>query len=184
MAERAPSPFSAVMIMTARGPARIIQEGGSQAFVLNPEKAKRHGYVVLVQNQHNGTWGGATEPHGMAFMIGKIRSVDPSPERPERFIVRIERYARIAVPIVWPGRNPIRYIDLETYGIDPAGLEWIDMPQPVEATTEEISEDEEGEPFAPEAAPVTETGPFPEFQTRIGTMLGIHPGRVRISIDA
>lgn len=174
---------TAVMVMTARGPSTIIAEGGSQAWVLNPKNAKRHPFLVCVQNRHNGTWGNATEPHGTPFLVGRISSVERSPENPDRYIVRVSEYARIAAPpVMWPGRNPVRYVSLAEFGIDPASLAWTPMPTPV-AATPPIEEDEDSESLAPEVPPEI-TGIVPEFRNRIAVMLGIEPGRVRITIEA
>lgn len=122
-----------VVVMTARGPDRIIQEGGSQAWVLNPKNALKHRYLVTVQNRHNGQWGGATEPHGTAFLIGKISDVVPSPEPKSkgRYLVKISEYARIAVPCKWRGSNPVRYLNIkDEFGIDPDSLEFLPVPTP------------------------------------------------------
>lgn len=177
---------TAIMVMTARGPARIKHEGGTQAWALNPDNARKHPYVVCVQNQHNGPWGGATEPHNTAFLIGRVSSIEPSPERPERYIIRMSEYARIAVHVVWPGRNPVRYVTLSDFGIDPSKLEFKPMPQPAKA--QEETTDENGDPFAPETPAATPnetmTGLIPEFQQNIASILGIQPSQVRITIEA
>lgn len=174
---------TAVMVMTARGPDRILAEGGSQAWVLNPANARRHPYVVCVQNRHNGNWGGATEPHNTAFLIGRISSVEPSPETPGRYIVRMSEYARIAVPVVWPGRNPVRYVTLSDFEVDPATLEWTPMPGPTVEDAESVEEDEHGEPLAPEVSPESIAGIIPEFRARIAAILGADPAKVRITIE-
>lgn len=175
------SPPTAIMVMTARGPARLLAEGGTQAWVLNPTNARRHPYVVCVQNRHNGNWGGATEPHNMAFLIGRISSVNTSPEDPNRYIVRMSEYARIAVPVVWPGRNPVRYVTLSDFGIDPTALEW--TPTPAAEGAAPIEEDEDGEPAAPEVSPESIAGIVPEFRARIAAVLGTDPAKIRISIE-
>jgi hypothetical protein len=128
----------AVLVMTARGPDRILQESGSQAWVLNPKNAGKHKYLVTIQNRHNGAWGGATEPHGNAFLVGKISEVvlSPEPRRetdPLRYLIKISEYARINVPSKWRGSNPVRYVNIqEEFGIDPESLEFKPMPTPVD----------------------------------------------------
>jgi hypothetical protein len=122
---------TAVVVMTARGLDRIIQEGGSQAWVLNPRNAAKNRYLITVQNRHNGQWGGATEPHGTAFLIGKISEVVPSPEPKSkgRFLVKISEYARISVHCKWRGSNPVRYLDVhKEFGIDPETLDFLPVP--------------------------------------------------------
>ncbi|MBV7539079.1 hypothetical protein KW842_25245 [Duganella sp. sic0402] len=140
---------TAVVVMTARGPDRIIQEGGSQAWVLNPKNAMKHRYLITVQNRHNGQWGGATEPHGTAFLIGKISDVVPSPEPKSkgRYLVKINEYARISISCKWRGSNPVRYLNIkDEFGIDPETLEFIPVPSQsghhVKATQDALHEDE------------------------------------------
>lgn len=134
---------TAVVVMTARGPDRILQEGGSQAWVFNPKNAGKHDYLITVQNRHNGQWGGATEPHGTAFLIGKISEIVPSPEPKSqgRYLVRIGEYARISVPCKWRGSNPVRYLDIQKeFGIDPDTLDFVPMPVP-EVVSSNTAED-------------------------------------------
>jgi len=124
---------NAVVVMTARGPDRILQEGGSQAWVLNPKNAAKHDYLITVQNRHNGQWGGATEAHGTAFLIGKISEVVPSPEPKSkgRYLIKISEYVRISIPCKWRGSNPVRYLDIQTeFSIDPDTLDFLPMPAP------------------------------------------------------
>jgi len=122
-------PTPCLVVLTARGSQRIFDETGTQAWRLNPENAEKQTYCVCVQNRHNGHWGGADHEHHHAFIIGRIRNVVPSPERPERFIVTFSQYARINYPNAWGGyRNPVRYGTLEEFGItDPESLEWLPM---------------------------------------------------------
>ena len=42
-----------VIVFTARSPARIVREGGSQAWVLNPDRARQCTWLVCTQNTHN-----------------------------------------------------------------------------------------------------------------------------------
>jgi hypothetical protein len=124
-----------VAVFTARSPERIIREGGSQSWRLTPSTVRQFKYVIAVQNQHNPdrNFSDATEPHGSAFLIGKISGVVKSPEDPEgrRYLIQISDYARIAAPNFWDGnRYPVRYLKLADTdsGIDPARLKWTPMP--------------------------------------------------------
>ncbi|CAH0357272.1 hypothetical protein [Sphingobium sp. CECT 9361] len=139
-------------VLTARGFDRLLEEGGSQAWRLKPENAEKLAYCVCVQNQNNGHWGAADQPHHHAFMVGRIKSIVPSPEgRPGRYLVVFSEYARIDVANAWPGlRNPIRYATLEDFGItDPEALDWQPMPQPKAGGQGAHSEDEEKDGFGP-----------------------------------
>lgn len=115
-----------LVVLTARGTSRILEENGTQAWRLKKENAERLEYCICVQNRENGHWGAADHDHHHAFMIGRIMDVVPSPERPERYLVRFSEYAMINKPNAWPGlRNPVRYSTLDEFGIpDPPSLDW------------------------------------------------------------
>ncbi len=124
----------AVVVFTARSPDRIIREGGSQAWVLNAARAKQCTYLVCTQNRNhpNHEFSDATEPHGCAFLIGKISGMrTPDEDRDqERYMIAISEYARIEIPDAWKHwRNPVRYMSLEELGIDIGGLNFLPMPQ-------------------------------------------------------
>ncbi len=122
-----------VVVFTARSPGRIIHEGGSQAWVLNPSRAKLCKWLVCTQNRHNADheFSDATEPHGTAFMVAKISGItqrtDESPD--DRWKIAISEYALVNLPDLWDhGRNPVRYTSLEQLGINPGSLEFQAMP--------------------------------------------------------
>jgi len=186
---------SAIMTMTARGPDRILSEGGSQAWVLNPANARKHDYLIALQNQHNGRWGGATEPHGTAFLIGKIKAVvqadDPDAEE-GRYKIEISNYARINIPLEWKGRNPVRYVTLDKLGIDPSTLDFHPMPAPERASAAQ-DDQEAAEPFTVAAGPAPTSSAaddrkepltIPEAKERLAATLGVRSDQIRITIDA
>lgn len=117
-------------VFTFRPIELILEEGGSQAWALNADNARRCTRLVCTRNRfHEGS---GPEEHGAAFLVGKISGIEPSPENPERFIVRISEYALLEPqPIVWPGaRNPVWYVeDLSDLQIDESALEWHAMPE-------------------------------------------------------
>lgn len=141
--------MKALAVFTNRGLHRLLQEGGTQAWALNPENAKKMTYVVCTQNRNDGEWGEPTHEQGQGFLIGKISSVDPSPEgREGRYIVRFSEYAEINKPeMAHDWRNPVRYIELEAFGIDPTKLEFKPMPKQEESHSVARS------PQAPEPKP-------------------------------
>lgn len=139
-------------VLTARGVNRLLSEGGTQAWRLKPENVQKVRYCICVQNQRNGHWGGADQPHHHAFMVGKIADVVASPEgRADRYLVVFSEYARIDHPNAWPGlRNPVRYASLEEFGIsDPDALEWHPMPADLVDMSSEHAVDEEQGRFGP-----------------------------------
>ncbi len=124
---------NAIIVFTARSPERIVREGGSQRWVLNPARAKLCSWLVCTQNRHHPDheFSDATEAHGCGFLLGKISGVRIStePDPKEKWLILISEFARINYPNLWDhGRNPIRYTSLETLRIDPDGMEFQALP--------------------------------------------------------
>lgn len=124
----------AIVVFTARSPDRIVREGGSQSWVLNPTRAKICTWLVCTQNRHNADheFSDATEPHGSAFLLGKISAIRKPQEEGDgdRWQIAISEFARINVADAWDhGRNPVRYTSLKQLGIDPAAVKFESMPQ-------------------------------------------------------
>lgn len=129
----------AIVVFTARSPDRLVREGGSQAWVLNPARAKLCTWLVCTQNRHhpNHEFSDATESHGSAFLVGKISSVRESEEDDQRWLIAINEFARVSVPDVWKHwRNPVRYSTLEELGINPDDLDFHPMPETIEDAPE------------------------------------------------
>lgn len=122
--------MKAVVVFTNRGLGRLLEEGGSQAWKLDPERVRKLNYIVCVQNRNDGDWGQPTNDQGEGFLVGKISGVEVNTDDPSnnRYIIRFDQYAKISVPDMWEKlgglRNPVRYLDdLENY-IDMNVLEW------------------------------------------------------------
>ena len=166
-----------LVVLTARGPDRLLAEGGTQAWRLSRENVQRLQYCVCVQNRHNGQWGGADQEHHHAFMVGRISEVVPSPEgRPGRYLIKFAEYAVIDYPNAWPGlRNPVRYAALEEFGItDPAALTWKQMPDVPASASSSVAQDEEKEGFGPLT--------IPEAKAGLALGLGVPESAIEISI--
>jgi hypothetical protein len=119
-----------VVVFTNRGVGRLLEEGGSQAWKLDPDRVCKLTYVVCVQNRNDGDWGRPSHDQGEGFLVGRISGVEKSPEAESdrRFIIRFDEYAEISIPDFWEKlgglRNPVRYIDdLEKY-VDVNALTW------------------------------------------------------------
>lgn len=123
--------MEALAVFTNRGLNRVLTEGGTQAWSLKPERVTKLRYVVCTQNRDDGDWGDPTHAQGQGFLIGKISAVEPSPEgRKGRYIVRFSEYAEIDKPdMAYKWRNPVRYIELEDFDIDPTKLTFKPVPQ-------------------------------------------------------
>ena len=163
-----------LVVLTARGPDRLLADRGSQAWRLNPVNARRFQYCVCVQNRHNGHWAGADQEHHHAFLVGRISAVVPSPERSERYLVEFSEYARIDWPDAWPGlRNPVRYGTLEEFGVtDPDALTWRPMPAiPTQTSADEARDEDQDGP-----------GPLTIAEAKAGLALGLGVPETAIEI--
>jgi hypothetical protein len=167
-----------IVVFTARSPERILREGGSQSWLLNPARAKQCTWLVCTQNRHNPDheFSDATEPHGCGFLIGRVSGVHRSLEKnsEERWLIEISEFARINYPDLWDhGRNPVRYTSREELGIRLDGVEFQAIPQ------------------ASESAPVSQSGPrapipamltITEAKKALAATFGVKPEAVEITI--
>jgi hypothetical protein len=124
-----------VFVFTGRGLTQLLEEGGSQSWALDPTRAKKCTWLVCTQNRHNPDpekFRDPDAPHGAAFLIGRISGVSKSLEEnpTTRWKIEISEYARIPeLPVMWGGwRNPVRYMDLGSLGIQPEKLVFHPMP--------------------------------------------------------
>lgn len=170
-----PLPKHILVVFTSRSIERILAVGGSQAWALKPDNARRCYYLVCTRNRFQDDSG--PETHGAAFLVGKISAVVPSLENPERFIVRISEYALIDPPLpVWRGaRNPVWYVDtLAELNIDESALQWLPMAEQVN-----------------QAAAVSDTGTarsdkltIAAAKTALAATFGVTPENIEIIIRA
>ncbi|WP_280220655.1 hypothetical protein [Nocardia neocaledoniensis] len=113
---------NAIVVFTGKSAEKILREGGSQAWKLDPSRARRCEWLVCTQNAHNyEDYADGAAPHGSAFLVGRISRISPStdPGCEDRWLIEIDEYARIDQPKVWGGeRNPVRYTNLAGLGID------------------------------------------------------------------
>lgn len=115
-------------VFTAQSVERCLKNGGTQSWKLDRGHAKRCRYVILCRNAYT-NWGDGKEPHGTAFMIGRIADVVPSRDNKDRWLVTFDQYARIDLPNIWKGwRNPIRYTTFEELGVSLEGIQFQPMP--------------------------------------------------------
>ncbi len=123
-----------IAVFTAKNLDSILAEGGSGVWKLDPARARKCTYVVCTQNAHNAeAYADATEPHGSAFLVGKISRIIPVDDR---WRIEFSEYAAINQPEVWGGhRNPVRYTNLDDLGIELDGVKWLPTPQTKAAAT-------------------------------------------------
>lgn len=123
----------ATIVFTTKTIETILNEGGTSSWRLDPRKARTRPYAVCTRNNGNSfpEWEHGPEPHGSAFVVGKVRDVVRSndPNYPDRYLIRFTKYARIDVSKAWKGdRNPVRVGTLDDLGLDPEPLDWHPMP--------------------------------------------------------
>ncbi|MCZ4589608.1 hypothetical protein O4328_39250 [Rhodococcus opacus] len=118
-----------VAVFTAKSPDTIIREGGSQAWKLDPARAKKCEWLVCTQNAHNPeAYADGNEPHRSAFLVGRISRISPADKDEGRWKIEFSQYARISQPNVWTGdRNPVRYTHLDALGVDLEGAQFQEM---------------------------------------------------------
>ena len=149
-------PHSALVTFTARNLNWILRDGGSQAWRLDAERARRSEYLICTQNCHNSYgFGDPAAPHGAAFLVGRVSDVVPSPERPDRWLIEIREYAPCNIPGVWKKwRYPVCYTTVEEIGVDLGALAFQAMPPPAREAGRPGSRDQSSRPDAPAASPL------------------------------
>jgi len=170
---------SAVVTFTARNQQWILKDEGSQAWRLNAGRAREAEYLVCTQNTHNSYgFGDPTAPHGAAFLVGRISDVVTSPERPDRWLIKISEYAPCNIPDVWAKngqlRYPIWYTTIEDLGIDLDTLSFRPLPP---------SGGGKANPQpAPEAPPQGEALTIAEAKRGLAAGLGVAEEAIEITI--
>lgn len=143
----AEKPF-VMLISTYKSVETILVTTGAQSFPVNRSRAREIGYCVVTRNAHKYDPEGE-EPHGSAFMIGKIKAIVP-PKDPKvkaaeaapdfkgrrRSLIQFSEYAVIKPVLnVWQehgGRYSVQYRPMDAMPIDFDKLEWKPMPSNME----------------------------------------------------
>jgi hypothetical protein len=149
-----------LLLYTSRRVEQMLEQRGSQAWVLNLQRARECRYVVCAWNPR----GEFAQPnvdlrHGEAYLIAPITAIEPAqaPEPLGRYIVR---FTKFAVPpgrkIVWTGkRNPVNYTTLSTLGIDADTLTFTARELNVAGAASTVHPAAGGRDSAAEDAPLT-----------------------------
>ena len=124
-----------IAVLTFKSLEHIMKAGGTCSWALNQKQARQIPYVVCMRNAHHENVEG-DEPHGTAFVVGRIAEVvpatpeiDPHPKARGRWLIKFSEYAELELPEAWKGwRNPVRYTTLEELRIYPEGLQFKAMP--------------------------------------------------------
>lgn len=171
--------YSVLTVFTFRSVERMLREGGSQAWNLDPSNARRCTYLVCCRNRFSKFGAEGQEEHGAAFFVGKISSVEPAPDEPRRFIVRISEYALPdPQPVVWPGsRNPVWYVEqLSDLKIDEATLDWQTMPEGDELGPQEADTSLSADPDSVVRLTI------PEAKAGLAATFGVSPENIEIIV--
>jgi hypothetical protein len=106
---------TAIQTFTKNSLENILESGGDHSWPIDPLRAREYKFLVCTST--------VGMDRGTSFVVGKISSIDPSPFREKRYIIRFSEFATIQIPKHWPGnRYPVRYTTLEELGIDPNKL--------------------------------------------------------------
>ncbi|GGB03935.1 hypothetical protein [Agarivorans gilvus] len=126
------------LTFTARGKERILREGGSGDWTVNPLRVSDHvDYVICCQNTNpkrkGNDWGQATHKHGQAFLVGKLLeviSVTEDADKKKRYQFVFSEYAEIEIDDIWGGdRFPVRYLQEKDLPFDVTTLDYKPMPK-------------------------------------------------------
>ena len=137
-----------IVTLTFKQVEHILILGGCPSWRLNRNRAEKCQYLVCTRNLVNESARGlviGSEPHGTAFFIGKISSIEPTNERSiprvahyeeifeGRSIIRISEYALVNTNSIYPGvGGGFAYMNISETRIDPSSLVWrrISPPSP------------------------------------------------------
>lgn len=164
-----------IVILTTESAEDILAQGGTQYWRIGQWRADHNKYVVCVRNSHHEDNKGP-EPHGTAFLIGKIRQFVPADGRS---LIEIESWATLDIPDSWMGeRYPIRYRTLEELGIDVDSLQF----EPV--TTEEASRDDMRDEYPDLHYNLRDGLSFDQAKAGLAAFLKVPVSQIRISVEA
>ncbi len=133
-------PSKILVVLTGKSRERLMKEGGTSEWVLNPGVVRGFEYVICVRHGHppyDPGPGVRPEPHGAAFLVAKISDLELTghDKGRDRYMVKFAATANVLVPGFWDGsRNPVRYMDAgvaKARGIDVSALDY----EPFEAKT-------------------------------------------------
>jgi hypothetical protein len=168
-------PHSAIAVFTANSRTQILEIGGSASWVVAEKQARRREFLVCVRNARDVDFPDH-EPHGTAFLIGRISGLKPfghDKKGMQRWIIEISEYAFVDYPEKWgEWRNPVKYTTLEELGIDPKNLKFKPVPTPTKVMTPPTA------PDRPKAGPLT----IAEAKVGLALQFGVSPEAIEILI--
>lgn len=186
---------SALLIFTSKQHDDIVELGGTGWWKVNPAKARKTSYVVLVHNAHDRWRSGDPDRHGQSFMIATIRDI--AQDEDGRWLIQFNEYAETDAGVEWPGyRNPVTYIDSDETLTQLTVGEWKTMrPVPLDTAKDLRRRDDasvsrmraRAEVSAPKNPAPVDTMTFGQIidhhRSLLANHLGIDPKKIRISIE-
>ena len=141
-------PHTAIVTFTAQPLDEILAHGGSGDWRLDAGRARYFDYLVCTQNRRDPGLRTPAASHRAAFLIGRISAVVPSPERHDRWLIKIKEYVECNLPDIWGTtghlRYPVWYTTLEQLGIEldtlPPFTPLASATPPIAASTEGMAE--------------------------------------------
>src|SRR5580692_6440075 len=96
--------MKAIVVLTQNSLTTLLEEGGSQAWKLDPYRAGRAQYVVCAHN-HVESAAANNLAQGQAFVIGRISTITPAqpPHASDRYLIEFDEYAELDIPEFWDG---------------------------------------------------------------------------------
>jgi hypothetical protein len=107
-----------VAVLTKISQPKLVDNGFTGSWSLDPDRARTRDYVVCVRNAP----GEPGDRH--AFLVGKVSEVEPSPDREGRYRIFFDEFAEIDVSVERKWRNPVFYTSCNLLGIDVAELKF------------------------------------------------------------
>lgn len=166
---------SAIAVFTSENRTEILAVGGSASWVVAEKQARRREFLVCIRNAR-GVDFADHEPHGTAFLVGRISGLKPfgfDRKGMPRWIIALGEYALVDFPEAWgEWRNPVKYTSLEELGIDIKQLKFKPMPKPTKDLT------------PPVPPPRAKTGALTIAEAKAGLALqfGVKPEAIEILI--
>lgn len=113
-------------VLTYKAAETILEDKGTQSWVIKGERAEKCSYVVCVRHRKGPYKAEGDEPHKHAFLVGKVSGVEESTETKGRIKVKFSEYALLNGPeIPLASASPTQYFpSLKTMGIDEGSLVW------------------------------------------------------------
>jgi hypothetical protein len=164
-----------IVVFTAVPRQEIIANRGSGDWVLNPDRGSQCKYLVCCRKPH---WTNAEEgvPKKGAFLVGLIKRLIPGAKNgrgQQRYFVEIDQVAAVSTRPVWGNwRNPVRYDDIKTLGLDPRALKF----KPVASAVEKSA----GGTPVPSPHPRSLT--IAEAKKALAATFGVRPEDIEINI--